>query len=118
MAYRCAVSGRYNEAIEFYDQALAGVTEDAENQSILLSNKAAALMGLKRFKEALEISSQAIQRRPNWSKSWFRAGRVLFEMKSFASALKVFKAALLKDPKNEEIQNWIQKTELLAAKVR
>lgn len=78
--------GRFKEALEFYDQALAG-TKNSEDQSILLNNKCAALMGMKDYEKALSVSSKTIQLRPNWSKAWYRAGRILFEKKSYTSAL-------------------------------
>lgn len=108
--------GNYDGAIEFYNQALAG-TKDAEAQSLLLNNKSAALLASKKYKEALEVSGHTIQLNPSWNKAWFRAGRILYEMKSYTSALKVFNVALMKDDRNKEIRNWVKKTEPLAMKV-
>lgn len=116
MSFYVVLVERFTEAIEFYDQALVG-TKDVEHRSILMSNKSAALVGQKKLNEALEVASQTIQMRPSWSKGWFRAGKALFEMKSYTSAMKVFNAALLKEPGSKDIQKWIKRTEPLAAKV-
>ncbi|KAJ3324301.1 hypothetical protein HDV06_000340 [Boothiomyces sp. JEL0866] len=78
--------------------------------TLLLSNRAAALLKTNSFDKALYDSKGIIKYRPDWVKGYFRKGEALFGLRIFQASLEAYKIALSLDPGNLTIENRIEKT--------
>lgn len=95
----------YAEAIDYYNQALAG-TRQKKDRAILFSNLSAAYLRNNQFTEALQAAREAIKEKPDWSKGWCRAAQIFEAQKSYGAAATVLKAAAKRDPESKHIQAW------------
>ncbi|KAF8818369.1 tetratricopeptide repeat-containing protein, partial [Cardiosporidium cionae] len=117
---------RYEEAIEYYTQVLAGRNFSGEHMELqhqmvsTLSNRSACFLALKDYARALQDAKECIQLDASWSKSWYRAARTLFEMQCYEDAEKVFRASLKysQSTNSSQINVWIEKSSNLAQKTK
>lgn len=78
--------GAYQQAVEFYTQALDAAAENA----VLYSNRCAALLKLGRVGEARADAEKCIHLRPEWEKAHFRLGSVCVEEGNWEEALAAY----------------------------
>ncbi|KYF42927.1 tetratricopeptide repeat-containing protein [Toxoplasma gondii ARI] len=112
-------NGKYEEAIKYYNEALAG--EEASQKHSLLSNRSACYFLLGDNEKALEDARTCIQLKREWPKGWFRAGRVLFAIGKYSGAVSAFTMAKRHEVdamKLRELDLWIDKSEKLAHKAK
>ncbi|PFH37088.1 tetratricopeptide repeat-containing protein [Besnoitia besnoiti] len=112
-------NGKYNEAIKYYNEALAG--EEASEKHTLLSNRSACHFLLGDNEKALDDARTSIQLKRDWPKGWFRAGRVLFATGKYSGAVSAFTMAKRHETdtvKLKELDLWIDKAEKLAHKAK
>ena len=81
-AYLC---GDFERAVGLYTKGLAGEPENA----ILLANRAAALIGLHRYEEALADGLHATQADPNYAKGFFRQADALRKVDRMEESLAI-----------------------------
>ncbi len=87
------VLGRFQEALSFFDAALALENDRVKNEedlAIILSNKSNALNGLRRFDEALECTIAATTSSPSLENAWYNKGISCMNLKKFAEAISCF----------------------------
>jgi tetratricopeptide (TPR) repeat protein len=93
--------GKYDEAIENYDRALAIAPENPIillNKAISLRGKGVGLAESKRPNDALECFEKAIAIKPDYSDGWNAKGAALSELGEYDQALMSFEKALTIDP--------------------
>ncbi|KAI8800123.1 beta-lactamase-like protein [Cladochytrium replicatum] len=77
----------------------------------LLSNRAASLISLRKFEEALEDAEQVVMVRPEWVKGHFRRGDALMGLGRNKEALASFEEALKIEPLGVVVVERIEKLE-------
>ena len=85
----------YSKAIEVYTMALTrgtttGLAEDAELDSVILSNRSACYLTLGKAEDALQDAKRATQVRPDWPKAHWRVGRAFEVMGDVDAAAKAY----------------------------
>ena len=80
------------------DDALFGMRLDSQNRGIYLRRIGAAYAGMKRFPEALDYYSQAIELNPKDEGTIYNKGLCYAEMGEHAKAIEEFSKALQLDP--------------------
>ncbi|KAH9249832.1 hypothetical protein BASA81_012427 [Batrachochytrium salamandrivorans] len=83
-------SGKYLEAIKLYDKALGTAT--GAGKGVLLSNKAAALIKLERYRDAAEACQQAVVQGNAEAKVYCRWAEALLSLFDFSGAAKVLES--------------------------
>ncbi|PHJ22297.1 tetratricopeptide repeat-containing protein [Cystoisospora suis] len=109
----------YKEAIQYYNEALAG--EEPSKKHLLVSNRSACHFQLKDYNKALEDARLCIQLKQDWAKGWFRAARVLFATGKYSGAVSAFKVSRRHETdqlKVKELDDWINKAELCVQKAK
>ena len=95
----CFALKKYDEAISFYDQA---ISIDAEN-AVLFSNRSACYAAKKLWKKAMEDGLESVSKDPSFIKGYYRLSTAQVELGLFDEALVTLKAALAREPKNDQI---------------
>ncbi|PWR75709.1 tetratricopeptide repeat protein [Methanospirillum stamsii] len=89
-------SGRYNESVDAYNQAL--ILEPGN--SSLWNLKGSVLQKLEKYEEAIRAYNQALSIDHENIDAWNNKGSVLVEIDKLEDASKAFNQALLIDPEN------------------
>eukprot|EP00887_Chlorella_sp_A99_P006660 scaffold3.g6660.t1 len=85
----------YDKALETYDRALRLVAPDTPDAALLHSNKAACHMMFKKFKEAVNECTAALDSQPTFFKALVRRGKAYEQARGLAFvAMGLFKQAL------------------------
>jgi len=91
---------QYDKAVVCYSEAI-GLSEGDE---ALFSNRAAALMKLKKYSEALEDAKKCVELKPDWSKGRYRLALSYSHLGKVTEAAEELKKSLELDPTNEDIK--------------
>ena len=100
--------GRYEEAIEYYDRALAIDPTLVES----LSNKGASLHSLARYEEAIEYFDRALAIEPSYVRSLANKGNSLNALGRSAEAIEYYDRALALEP--DYIDALVNKANIIA----
>mmetsp|Transcript_34672 Transcript_34672/g.62932 ORF Transcript_34672/g.62932 Transcript_34672/m.62932 type:complete len:351 (+) Transcript_34672:65-1117(+) len=92
-------SGRFQEAVEQYSQAILADPSSA----LLRSNRAGAYASLGRHVDALADADMCCSLRPDWWKSYTRRGHALFQLGRFDDAEACFLEAQTLNPDDKTI---------------
>ncbi|EYC00697.1 hypothetical protein Y032_0113g355 [Ancylostoma ceylanicum] len=95
--------GRYTEALESYEQAIAARPDNA----ILFANYAAILLRLGRVEEALKNADHAITLDPKWAKAYYRRGEALRRQNALLPAVVALSEGVALDPSNKLIADML-----------
>ncbi|KIH53220.1 tetratricopeptide repeat protein [Ancylostoma duodenale] len=95
--------GRYTEALECYEQAIAARPDNA----ILFANYAAILLRLDRVDEALKNADHAIALDPKWAKAYYRRGEALRRQNAFLPSVVALSEGVALDPSNKLIADML-----------
>jgi tetratricopeptide (TPR) repeat protein len=87
-------SGRYEEAIEYYDQ----VPSTDTNYYIALTNKGNTLNSLERYSEAITYYDKALAIEPNYKEALSGKGSALYGLGRYSEAITYIDKALAIDP--------------------
>jgi Flp pilus assembly protein TadD len=85
---------RYQEAIEWYDKALA----IDPNYTRALNGKGNALLNLEKYQEAIEWYDKALAIDPNYTRAFYNKGNALNRLERYQEAIEYFDKALAIDP--------------------
>jgi DnaJ homolog subfamily C member 7 len=94
-------AGRYEEAINLYDQGMECDPDNDKFNATLLCNKAAALMKLKKWKEAISACSKAINRDSTYTKAYKRRATCYTQEGEYEDAVRDLNEALERDPNDQ-----------------
>ena len=100
----------FEEALLLYDQALDLKADDIKIIAVINSNKAACLLNLCRFEQALESAKIAITLDPSYLKARFRFNQALIELGRFDEAIKEIKV-LNQNLSKKELEDLMKKIE-------
>ena len=107
-------SGRNEEAYSIYSEALEIDPELDSYNAVLFANRAASLKSvtsmnitefqMKKFHDAIEDLSRAIDLDPQYQKAYIRRGQCYVEIEQFEEAIRDYEYVLQEDPENGQIR--------------
>jgi tetratricopeptide (TPR) repeat protein len=103
---------RYQKAVESYTKGL-DLAEDSELRAILYSNRSAAHLDLRNFKDAVHDATEAVKANPTWPKGHSRLAAALGAIKDYEGAAAAAAKAASLDPSSSELK----KAATIAAKI-
>ncbi|GBG61056.1 hypothetical protein CBR_g18648 [Chara braunii] len=95
--------GRFGDAIDCYSRSIA-----LRPTCIAYANRAMALLKLKRFKEAEEDCTEALELDDMYVKAYARRGSARKELKKYGEAAEDLEYALQLEPENKELRQQLQ----------
>jgi tetratricopeptide (TPR) repeat protein len=87
---------KYNDAITIYSQLLEWEPENY----MILANRSAAYIKLKKWNEALNDAVTSTKLKPDWGKAWGRLGAALYGLDKLDEALVAYNKANELEPSN------------------
>lgn len=78
---------------------------------VFLSNRAAALLSLKRYEAAATDARRAIALAPTFGKAYARLGQALYRLKDYKAAVDAYQDALDYEPDNEVTLMYLEKAQ-------
>jgi tetratricopeptide (TPR) repeat protein len=76
---------------------------------VFLSNRAAALLSLKRYSAAATDARRAVALAPTFGKAHARLGQALYFLKDYAGAVAAYEDAIQHEPDNQVTQTYLEK---------
>lgn len=98
----------YSKAVESYTQALRLLPTGPQSH-VYFSNRAAAYLSLKKFKEAIEDSERSLALKPDYGKAHARLGLAHFLTEDYESAIDAYKRSLKYEPDNKNNMNYLDR---------
>ena len=98
----------YDAALECYTQALR-MCPTGPHSHVYFSNRAAALLSLKMFEEAIVDSERALSLAPTYGKAHARLGLAHFLLGDYRSAMEAYTVALKYEPNNKSSKAYLEK---------
>jgi len=98
----------YERALDCYSNALK-LSPVGPNSHVYLSNRAAALLSLRMFKEAAVDARRAINLHATFGKAHARLGQALYYQKDFEGAVEAYENAVEFDPDNAVSLSYLKK---------
>jgi tetratricopeptide (TPR) repeat protein len=95
---------KYEEAIKHYDEAIRLAPENA----VFYSNRSACYASMQKWQQALEDAMQCVAKDGNFIKGYFRLAIAQAELGLFEDAEMTCRAALAKEPENEQAKKQLQ----------
>lgn len=105
----------YPSAATAYTQALK-LSPSGPNSHVYFSNRAAALLSMKKFKEAISDSERSLALKPNYGKAHARLGLAHFLLGDYRQAMEAYTVALKYEPDNKSSQSYLEKAAKRLAK--
>lgn len=105
----------YMEAYEAYTAALQ-LSPVGPSSHVFLSNRAAALLSLKKYVSAASDARRAIALAPTFGKAHARLGQALYFLKDYAAAIEAYEDAIHFEPDNDVTLTYLEKAKLKFAK--
>mmetsp|Transcript_21666 Transcript_21666/g.48424 ORF Transcript_21666/g.48424 Transcript_21666/m.48424 type:complete len:789 (+) Transcript_21666:149-2515(+) len=109
---------QYGKAIDAYTSALK-VVPNGPTSHVYYSNRAAALLSMKSFEEAIKDSERSLALKPDYGKAHARLGLAQFLLGRYQEAVDAYEVALELDPDNKASRSYLEKArkKLAAQKV-
>ena len=83
---------------------------------VFLSNRAAALLSLKRYSAAATDARRAVALAPTFGKAHARLGQALYFLKDYAGAVTAYEDAIQYEPDNQVTQTYLEKAKTKLAR--
>jgi len=99
---------KYDVALECYTQALR-LSPSGPHSHVYFSNRAAALLSMKMFDEAILDSERALALAPSYGKAHARLGLAHFLLADYRRAMEAYTVALKYDPDNKSSKSYLEK---------
>lgn len=99
---------KYDAALECYTQALR-LSPSGPQSHVYFSNRAAALLSMKMFDEAILDSERALALEPTYGKAHARLGLAHFLLGDYKSAIEAYTVALKYEPENKSSKSYLDK---------
>lgn len=100
---------RYEEAKECYTSALK-ILPAGPTSHIYFSNRAAAYLSMRQFREAVWDSERSLALKPNYPKAHARLGLALFLLKEYKEAAEAYAVAVKLEPNNQTSAAYLEKS--------
>ena len=104
----------YGEAAEAYTAALS-LSPNGPQTHVYYSNRAAALLSMKRFDEAIADSERSLALKPDYGKAHARLGLAHFLLGNYRLAVEAYTVSLKYEPDNKSTKNYLEKAAKRAA---
>ena len=98
----------FTRAYNAYSAALQ-LSPVGPSSHVFLSNRAAALLSLKRYAAAATDAKRAVALAPTFGKAHARLGQALYFQKDYAGAVKAYEDAIQYEPDNAVTQTYLEK---------
>ena len=98
----------YEQAVDAYTSALK-LCPNGPSSHVYFSNRAAALLSMKSFEEAIRDSERSLALQPDYAKAHARLGLAQFLLGRFDDAVEAYEAALRLDPDNKASRSYLEK---------
>mmetsp|Transcript_16715 Transcript_16715/g.38584 ORF Transcript_16715/g.38584 Transcript_16715/m.38584 type:complete len:756 (-) Transcript_16715:199-2466(-) len=98
----------YDAALDCYTQALR-LCPSGPNSHVYFSNRAAALLSMKMFDEAILDSERALTLAPTYGKAHARLGLAHFLLGDYRRAMEAYTVALKYEPENKSSKSYLEK---------
>eukprot|EP00980_Cylindrotheca_fusiformis_P006986 scaffold1469_cov119-Cylindrotheca_fusiformis.AAC.30 len=98
----------YESAADAYTQALK-VSPSGPSSHVYFSNRAAALLSMKRFREAILDSERALALKPTYAKAHARLGLAHYLLGEYRQATEAYAVALRYEPNNTSSKSYLEK---------
>uniref|UniRef100_A0A7S0KYI6 Uncharacterized protein n=1 Tax=Asterionellopsis glacialis TaxID=33640 RepID=A0A7S0KYI6_9STRA len=98
----------YGKAVECYTMALK-LCPDGPTSHVYFSNRAAALLSMKKFEEAIRDSERSVALKPDYGKAHSRLGLGHFLLGNYRQAVEAYNVSLKYEPENKSSQNYLEK---------
>ena len=98
----------YTRAYNAYSAALQ-LSPVGPSSHVFLSNRAAALLSLKRYAAAATDSRRAVALAPTFGKAHARLGQSLYFLKDYEGAVAAYEEAVYYEPDNKVTETYLQK---------
>jgi tetratricopeptide (TPR) repeat protein len=105
----------YQEAADSYTAALK-LSPAGPQSHVYFSNRAASLLSMKMFKEAILDSERSLALKPDYGKAHARLGLAHFLLGDYRKAMEAYTVALKYDPENKSSKNYLEKAARRLAK--
>jgi tetratricopeptide (TPR) repeat protein len=98
----------YELAAQAYTKALQ-LSPSGPNSHVYFSNRAAALLSMKKFREAILDSERSLKLKPNYGKAHARLGLAHFLLGDYRQAMEAYSVALKYEPDNNSSKSYLEK---------
>jgi tetratricopeptide (TPR) repeat protein len=98
----------YVAALNCYTQALK-LSPSGQQSHVYFSNRAAALLSMKKFDQAILDSERALALQPTYGKAHARLGLAHFLLGDYRHAMEAYTVALKYEPDNKSSQAYLEK---------
>lgn len=98
----------YPQAVEAYTQALK-ISPNGPHSHVYFSNRAAALLSMKQFGDAIVDSERSLALKPDYGKAHARLGLAHFLSGNYRPAMEAYTVSLKYDPHNASSKSYLEK---------
>lgn len=98
----------YPQAVEAYTQALK-ISPNGPHSHVYFSNRAAALLSMKKFGDAILDSERSLALRPDYGKAHARLGLAHFLCGNYRQSMEAYTVSLKYDPHNASSKSYLEK---------
>ncbi len=100
---------KYEKAKYYYTRALE-ITPTGPTSHVYFSNRAAALLSMRNFNEAIWDAERSIALKPDYAKAYSRLGLAHFLLERYQNAVDSYTQAVKYDPSNETSALYLEKS--------
>lgn len=98
----------YQAALNSYTQALK-LSPAGPASHVYFSNRAAALLSMKKFRDAILDSERALTLKPDYAKAHARLGLAHFLLGDYKQSMQAYTVALKYEPENKSSRSYLEK---------
>lgn len=98
----------YGRAVDSYTTALK-LCPTGPSSHVYYSNRAAALLSMKRLEEAIVDSERSLSLKPDYGKAYARLGLAQFLLGRYGEAVEAYELALRYEPDNKASRSYLEK---------
>lgn len=98
----------YPQAVQSYTHALK-ISPNGPSSHVYFSNRAAALLSMKKFGEAILDSERSLALKPDYGKAHARLGLAHFLSGNYRQAMEAYTVSLKYDPNNASSKSYLEK---------
>lgn len=111
----CMQKKEYKQAAEAYTAALK-LSPAGPQSHVYFSNRAAALLSMKKFHDAILDSERSLALKPDYGKAHARLGLAHFLLGNYRQAMEAYTVSLKYEPDNKSSKNYLEKAAKRLAK--
>ena len=98
----------YPQAVQSYTQALK-ISPNGPHSHVYFSNRAAALLSMKKFGDAILDSERSLALKPDYGKAHARLGLAHFLSGNYRQSMEAYTVSLKYDPNNASSKSYLEK---------